>query len=444
MVKAGRQIKQGASLAGLNEHEVRYALTNELHARPVMAVQTPAQSVHLALMAQEGSAPADRAHLVALCARYGVHPPAPDANHFVGDFGAFRLKWERHTEFVTYSFIKEGSFDSPFEMDLPALVPLEWVEAIPGQLMVATQVSILDKTSKTPEPDQIGRWLTLDSTVSSLVSDSTAQIWSDLRIHPTGYNRILVKDYELHPRRAGRLLQRLLEIATYRNMALLALPVARETSPRIARIDRALADLTGDMGRTDESRASDAVLLADLTKLSAEVEALSAATAYRFSAGRAYHALVQERLRELRETRIADYQSLGEFLDRRMAPAMRTCDSVWDRLEKLAKRASRVANLLRTRVDYALEEQNQRLLASMDRRAHTQLRLQETVEGLSIAAISYYAVGLISFVAKAAEAGGVAINADLVTGASIPIVVALLWLAVRRVRKAITGADPAE
>ena len=430
-----------SALPGVEEHPFRYALTNELHARPVLAVQTPAQALHLALTTEEGTAEADRAHLVTLCQRFGVHPPAEDASHFVGEFGGFRLKWERHTEFVTYTFIREGRFDEPFRMDAPSLLPADWTAKLPGRLLVATQVAILAKAGEVPNQETVSRWLSLDSTVSSLVSDGAAQFWSDLRIHPSGHNRILVKDRGLHPRRAGRLMQRLLEIATYRNMALLALPVAREVSPRVARIDRALAELTGKMGSGGPERLSDAALLADLTRLSAEVEAMSAATAYRFSAARAYTALIQGRLAELREQRLAEYQGLGEFLDRRLAPAMRTCDSVWDRMDKLSKRASRAAHLLRTRVDYALEEQNQKLLLSMDRRAQVQLRLQETVEGLSVAAISYYAVGLIGYLAKAAKTAGLPVNPDLAMGIAIPAVVAAAWLGIRRVRRHIVQAE---
>lgn len=431
-------------MKAFSEHEARYALTNELHARPMIAASAPTQAVHLALLTEEGSAARDRAHLEALCKRFGVHPPAADASHFIGEFGAFRVKWERHTEFVTYTFVKDGAFDAPFEVNAESLTPADWLAAMPGELLVATQVTIIGPKAPDPSAEDLGKWLSADSTVSSLVSGGAAQMWSDLRIHPSGYNRILVKDRELNPRQAGRLLQRLLEIATYRNMALLALPVAREVGPKLARIDAALAALTGEMRATGADRATDDALLKQLTELSAEVEAISAQAAYRFSAARAYATLVDERLAELRETRVADYQNLGEFLSRRLGPAMRTCESVWDRLERLAKRASRVANLLRTRVDYALEEQNQKLLVSMDRRARVQLRLQETVEGLSVAAISYYLVGLIGHAAKALQANGVAIDPDTVSGLAIPVVVILVWGGVRHLRKSIAGIDKAE
>src|SRR3546814_8262212 len=88
-------------------------------------------------------------------------------------------------------------------------------------------------------------------------------------------------------------------------------------------------------------------------------------------------------------------------MDRRLAPAMRTCESAAGRLETLASRVGRASNLLRTRVDIELEAQNRDVLMSMNRRARLQLRLQETVEGLSVVAISYYVVGLVGYAAKA-------------------------------------------
>jgi uncharacterized membrane-anchored protein len=87
------------------------------------------------------------------------------------------------------------------------------------------------------------------------------------------------------------------------------------------------------------------------------------------------------------------------------------------------------------------ERQNRQLLASMDRRARLQLRLQETVEGLSIAAITYYVVGLVGYAAKALKAAGTPVDAELASGIAIPIVAVLAALGVRYVRRTIREAD---
>jgi len=230
--------------------------------------------------------------------------------------------------------------------------------------------------------------------------------------------------------------QRLLEIETYRMMALLALPVAREAAPAITRIGDELARLTQSLteiaGLDDERR-----LLDRLVALSAEAERIAAATQYRFGAGRAYYALVRRRIEELREERIEGLQTIAEFMDRRLAPAMRTCESVGERLEAISTRLGRVSALLRARVEVALEAQNRDLLASMDRRARLQLRLQQTVEGLSVAAITYYVVGLVAYAAKAARGLGLRLDPELAAGAAVLPVAALVWWAIKRIRRGL-------
>jgi uncharacterized membrane-anchored protein len=214
-------------------------------------------------------------------------------------------------------------------------------------------------------------------------------------------------------------------------MALLALPIARRLAPQLLAMERALAALTEHIGRND---GTDEKLLGDLTRLAADVERSLAASQYRFGASRAYHDLVRARIAELRERRLPGIQTIDEFMTRRLAPAMATCASVSQRLRDLSERVAQASGLLSTRVEIAREQQNQALLASMDRRARLQLRLQQTVEGLSVAAVSYYVVGLVGYGAKALKAGGLSVDPDLAVGAAIPVVVLLVAWAVRRVR----------
>ena len=95
---------------------------------------------------------------------------------------------------------------------------------------------------------------------------------------------------------------------------------------------------------------------------------------------------MERRIAELREGRVEGMPTLREFVERRLLPAMKTCETVARMQEGLSARISRASELLRTRVDIELERQNQELLAQMNRRAKLQLRLQETVEGLSVVA----------------------------------------------------------
>lgn len=186
-----------------------------------------------------------------------------------------------------------------------------------------------------------------------------------------------------------------------------------------------------------ESLEDERRMLSDLTGLAQDIEAIAASTQYRFGAGNAYYGLVQRRIAELREVRITGFQTLAEFIDRRLAPAMSTCQAVDQRRDRLTRDLARAVDLLRTRVNVRVEAQNRDLLASMDHRSNLQIRLQETVEGLSVAAITYYAVSLINYAAGAIEQTGVAVNTAIVTGVSIPIVAGTVWYIIRRVRRHI-------
>lgn len=432
----------GAPRAGLfaREHRLRYALTNELHARPFEMLEPPVRISMYATMLAEGQDAGVHGHLKDLCDRHGVNPPTEDMNHFSADFGPFRLRFERHTEFATYTVLRHGRFDRPFAASAAQYLPKDWLADLPGEVLVATNLAVLPVDGEDPDVQTLSEMFVPESLVTSTLSGSAARVWSDLRIHGDGHNRILLKPYDLPPAKAGRVVQRLLEIVAYRNLALLALPVARMVGPELTRIDRGLASLTSEMAQIVEQGNGDGTrreseLLTQLMQISAEIERMNSGHSYRFSAARAYFALVDARLDELREERHEGYQTIREFLDRRLAPARRTCESVELRMADLSRRATRAANLLRTRVDFMLEKQNQGLLSSMDRRARLQLRLQQTVEGLSVAAITYYTVGLIGYGAKALSEMGVPVYPPYVIGAAVPLVALTVWFGLHRVRK---------
>ncbi|MCG8492432.1 MAG: DUF3422 domain-containing protein [Sneathiellales bacterium] len=423
--------------AGVELHPLRYDLNNELHARPFEQLEGPVQATMYAMFDAENTCGEQHAHVAELCRRYGLHPPAENSNHFAADFGKFRMRWERYSEFTAYTFFRSGQSETPFQRRACEDVPEDWLSQLPGQLLTAVKVELLGKDQKAPTDEELDRLFVSDSLVSSEIGAEAARLWTDLRIDKDGFNRSLIQNYMMPPRKAGRLILRVFEIAIYRNLSLLALPLAREISPRTAMINQELADLTEQLS-LDNSQKEDAVLLRKLTQLSAEIETLSSKTAYRFSATRAYYAIIQARIQELRESHVEPYQTVEEFLERRLAPAMRTCQSVSDRLADLSRRATRSANLMRTKTDFTLAEQNQTQLTSMNKRAQQQLRLQETVEGLSVAAISYYLVSLIGYAAVSIKNLGVPLNSDLVKGVAIPLTLLAVWYGLRRFKRALS------
>ena len=415
-------------------HPQRLELNDEVHARPPEAMAPPLRISYLALLNDPARRDAAWEAVVALAQRMAVAPPLPGASHFSADFGPFRLKWESHTEFHRVMVFAPLVGDDPFAEPAIATVPADWVEALPGRLMVAAHVGLLRAAPAPPDLDAIAARLFAGNVLAGgQVSGGMAHAFTDFRIHTGGFSRILVQDHGMAPRQAGRVVQRLLEIDTYRMLALLALPLAREIGPFLTRSEQDLAKVTNSLVQAGEQDEPE--LLERLTRLAAEIESREAASLYRFSAADAYYELVQRRIAELREVRIEGVQTLQEFTERRLAPAMNTCRAVAARQDALSRRVARATALLSTRVDLTRERQNQAVLASMDRRAQQQLKLQETVEGLSIAAVTYYVVGLVGYVAKGIKAGGAKLDPDLVTGIAIPVVAVVVALGLRQVRR---------
>ncbi|MFC3147978.1 DUF3422 family protein [Piscinibacterium candidicorallinum] len=420
------------------DHPDRFVLAEEVHARPPEPLQTPARASYIAVMVDSDDRERERMHIASLCERFAVPGPGAGATHFSARLGTFRLKWERHGEFSGYTFFGPGPSGAPFADPITASLPPNWLPGVPGLTLCAVQAVLQAAPEQTPDVQVLAEHFSGNSLVGAQVGDGSAWVYTDFRIHDDGAGRLLLFNRTLTSRQAGQMVQRLFEIEAYRMLALLALPIARRQSPRILAIERALAGLTDGIA---QDVGNDETLLQELTRLAAEVESGLAASQFRFGACRAYFELVTTRIGELREERLTGLQTIGEFMSRRFTPAVRTCTTVSQRLHDLSERVAQASGLLSTRVDIARERQNQALLASMDRRAKLQLRLQQTVEGLSVAAIVYYVAGLISYVAKGLKAGGLKLDADVAVGVAVPVLAVLVLLAVRRARRKIVEGE---
>jgi uncharacterized membrane-anchored protein len=430
------------AVPGIGEHPLRETLTNEIHARPPTTLVAPSRVSHIALLSGETAASRDRDQVAELCRRFGAAEPPEESNYWHIDLGVFRLNWERHTEFSTYTFIRKETAAEPFRDCAITRVPADWLAGLAGEVLVAIHLTLEPGDAPERSADELTSLFASDNIAASRVAGDVATAWSDFRLQGDGYSRILVRDRGLTPRQAGRLVQRLLEIETYRIMALLTFPLARRIAAQVSDAEAELGQLTEQMAESNDPGA-DHRLLDRLTALAAEVERHAASSNYRFSAARAYYALVQRRITELREQRLEGRAPFHEFMERRLAPAMRTCESVEQRLTVLSERITRAANLLRTRVDVALEQQSRDLLDSMNKRASLQLRLQETVEGLSVVVLSYYLAGLVNYLFKSFEAAGLGIDPTLWTGLALPLIVTAVWVGTRRVRRWVMREEPA-
>jgi len=422
---------------GFQQHPDRVILNNEVHSRPFVAINSPARCTNIAMLHGSETAAEEWGHIERLCDHFGVPIPSPVANHLIIDFGTFQLKWERHTEFSSYTFIREGAGKAPFRETALTVIPEKWLATLPGQMLVGVHLLVTKCSWENGyNPDEIRDIFGTHAIVGAWVSSNGATAWTDFRLHGDGFSRILVNNVSLKERQTGRLLQRLWEIETYRMMSLLSMSLTRRVGDKTRTIELELAENVSKMANVRDAE-QEQILLEILTRLAAQVEQLSAETSFRFNASKAYYALVLERVENIKENSIEGIQRISSFIDRRLGPAMRTVKSMDDRIAILSQRVNRASNLLQTRINTTLQAQNKELLKSMDRRARLQLRLQQTVEGLSVVAISYYALGIINIVAKAGAKLWPVFEPILITAAGVPVVIGVVYLGVHRMRKVI-------
>ncbi|MFK7765122.1 MAG: DUF3422 family protein [Roseobacter sp.] len=426
-------------MSPITDHPLRYKLANELHARPFPTMEAPCSAAYIAIKQPNDAVSRDRQqdldHMIALLDRYGAAHPQPGATHYYGQIGKHWLKWEQHTEFVTYTVFSQSAPGRAFDPIQFEVFPTEWLAEAPGQRVTSVLVDIRERPSSEAEiAASLDEWFVSESLAAASVLDDGAIVAGDFRIDQNGHQRFAVfSSQNTGARRVGRIVQRLCEVETYKSMSMLGFARVRELQPKLNALDTQLTSL---MGAMSDENASAETTLNDLLSISAELETLSARSSFRFGATGAYEALVNQRIEALREERFQGRQHFAEFMMRRYAPAMRTVTSAERRLEQMSSRSIRASNLLRTRVDVERSAQNQALLESMDRRSDLQLRLQRTVEGLSVVAISYYAVSLVGYMLyPIAETTGIS-KGTLSALVTLPVVV-FVWWAIRQLRSSV-------
>ena len=434
------------------QHPQRVALHNEIHARPPEAISAPVAISHMVMLCDAQAREASRQHLAALLRDFHLPQPDDHAIHIRMEVGPIRVRWELHTEFVSWTFMRllqdEGTGE-PATVNPPATaisaVPERWLQGLPGQCLVSMHLWVL-RPKVRGNSVLIRHLLNDDGLIASTVVDGLAEVYTDLVIHPDGFSRMVLlanstsdpdlrgeratAEARMTPRRLGRLVQRLLEIETYRMAALLGLPVAREAATVLAFAERELAEMAAAIRVA--TREDEPALLDRLTRLAGQVESQHATTHSRFSASAAYFELVDKRIADIGEVRLGGFQTIGDFMDRRLTPARSTCEWAVHRQNALSQRVSRISNLLRTRVEIEQQQSSQALLATMNARQDLQLKLQSTVEGLSVAAITYYIVGLVSYLAKGATKLGWPLSAESTAALAIPVVAITVWWSLRR------------
>ncbi|RME64134.1 MAG: DUF3422 family protein [Alphaproteobacteria bacterium] len=414
------------------DHPLRGELNEVMHQRSLPPIKAPCRLQHWLVLIADEDRPREAQTVARWRTRFEGHILFDSAMRLLIDAGGRQLQWDRHTEFSTLTVIEESPFDDPFADDLLPGMAAEMLGALPGQLFRSVQIAVRPRTLPEPGPARTDALFAPHAPLSCYVSDGGARIWSDMRVGPHGYTRMLVQDIETRGNALARAVQRLIEAGNYRKLALLGFPQAQKILPLLTTQEHLLANIT-DRIRSDSAHEDQ--LLADILDLAGAVEHGLAENNFRQGATQAYFQLTRDRLTELQQRKIPGFMTLSEFADRRLVPAMRTCEVAARRQAELSRRVAKAADLVRTRISLSLERQNQTLLKRMNERVRLQNRLQAAVEHLSVFAVSYYLIGLVAYML---DGGGSLVpwiaNKQL-KAALVPLVLLGVWLVIRSVRR---------
>jgi uncharacterized membrane-anchored protein len=428
--------KTARVIPAADNSSLRVALSNEWHARPLLALPSPLRCSHIVCLRGEVSLDERREAFAQFCHAQGQSSPGEHSRHHSVRVGNCLMKWEGHTEADSYTLLVSGNAEPPFATPALEFLDAGMREALLGELFLGVHVEVIPcpENSAENQMQRVRSILGSSDVYGGSLSEGKGELWSSFRLDAEGFLRLVMMDCGLGEARVARHLQRILEVETYRMLAMLGLPAAREVMGTLGELEPALDEVMAQIAHRDADPALER-LLERITRIAARVEHVAAAHAYRFAAARAYNGIVDRRLSELSETQKGTAPRYTTFLLKTLMPAMRTCDAAERRTQELAQRVTRATQLLDSMVDMDQKKQNQAILESMAERANLQLRLQQSVEGFSIFAITYYAVGLLGYVFKSGKTLGLHTNPDLLTGLMAPVVLAVVWLSVRSVKR---------
>ena len=435
-----------------NEHPLRRQLNDELHARKFNNFEGTGRFIRYIYFTQ-GDDKRLMADINALLKSLSLPEMADDEKFTRLQTDGFAVRVERHTEFMSLSLIDNddkpviGLGKKAFDETAFPHLPFAQIKQLSHPVFHAVWLEICKSPKRLPLADEMEHALQGRSVAGDRISSGGASLYAGFDIDEQGYSRMALLNDTIESHRMGRFIQRGIEMETYRLMALLSLPKVKYHASALDRVEEDLRGATRQLAKSqhDDSAAQNVeeadALLSQLTALAADIEQIYSETSYRFSASLAYQDIVSARISSLKPSRLDGYQSIGSFLGKRMQPAMQSMTAFSGRIEHLSKRISRAGQLQRSQTELSLQIQNRDLLTSMNKRTSAQLRLQQTVEGLSLAALTYYGVGLVGYVAEGLPLG---ISSTVIKAVSVPVIALSVYIIIKRVRRALeaqTGQD---
>ena len=433
------------------------SLRDELHARPYIKLGNNLRTFHFAYLIKDNDEKNAWNYLSKYLKKLNFQSlPKEPSKYWVAEGKDLIIRYECHTEFISLTLIYPNKIEGDnknipklFDVKFLNLLPKVFLEKFPGQHFLSSWIEMA-QSSHNFKPIDIEKFFFHDNFAGSNVAEDGANIFMSFKSDRTdflgsGFRRVFIQNKNLRTRRTGRLLQRIVELETYQVLSLLGLSQVREQSFHLSNLEKQITEITKSVSKTTEKNLDKKSIAypdfqKDLNQLSyvvAKIEEIDSFTNYRLSATAAYYKLVEQRVKDLREDRLESFQTNDEFLSRRLQPAVRTSEAFSRRLESLATRAQRADNLVRTQIEMGVQIQNKNLLESMELRARAQLRLQETVESLSIVAITYYIIGLLSTLIDPVNFDKVFFSKQVFLAFCVPIILILIWFIAKMVRKNI-------
>ncbi|MFC3053377.1 DUF3422 domain-containing protein [Kordiimonas pumila] len=414
---------------------IQAALNAEWHARPEMQIDPSMRCTHVVTAkCPDGTLEEVEAGYIGS----QVKELAPSTRHHITDMGTYRVKWEKHTEVTCYTFAMPASQDSAFSDTPLSYLDEKARSTLLSEMKIGIRIEVLP-AALLADDNGYAAACNIFSTkklYGGWAAGHSAAIWSPFLPDKDGFIRVLICALNLPDSRLSRLVHRLLDIETYRILAMAALPIARKTMETLDKLEPALDKIIATIA-SNPSEEEQEQLLIEITTIAAKAEHLASSTAYRFAAAKAYEDIISRRLIEIKEEALNDHPRMTQFLSKSFSPAMRTCEAAGHRANDLTARISRAANLLNTMVDMAQKRQSHKILKSLETQGSRQIRLQQAVEGLSIFAVSYYGIGLVNYALKGAKAFGLPFTPEILTGLSVPIMLFLSWFLIRMVKKRV-------
>ena len=430
---------------------------DELHARPYIKLGNNLRTFHFAYLIKENDENKSWNYLDKFLRKINFQKlPKEPSKYWVAEGKDLIVRYECHTEFISLTLIYPNKINNVknkkpklFEENFLNLLPIDFLKKFPGEHFLSTWIEMVPSNFNF-RPIDIEDFFYHDNFAGSNVAEDGANVFMSFKSDRTnflgsGFRRVFIQNKNLRTRRTGRLLQRIVELETYQVLSLLGLPQVRQETLNLSNLEKQITEITKSVSKTAKKNLNKKSIAhtdyqQDLNELSyvvAKIEEIDSSMNYRLSATRAYYKLVEQRIQDLREERLESFQTNYEFLSRRLQPAIRTSEAFSRRLESLATRAQRADNLVRTQIEMGVQIQNKNLLESMELRARAQLRLQETVESLSIVAITYYIVGLLSTLVDPINFNKIFISKTTFLALSVPTVLILIWYVAKMVRKKI-------